>query len=613
MNKELNAQLMNIQKELHNKLQIYIQSYAGGGSVAAQFADGGTMNGSLNVATGQILSGGTDLFDIFTTAGASGYQTISFNESTANLTIAPFGNTISLSALSGGSAGPGGEPLFTSWAQTYSANYDSVYSTVNANSAVQWNYQGTDVKALTSNLQNTYTNFSTQSANNNSVYSQVNSLSDSWGTGGAPQTLSFNESNAELTISSGNTISLSALSGGGTATGAYLPLSGGTLTGDLNIQANITSVSAIQFDTTYTPGAGVLVGQIAWNADESTLDLGVNADVTLQLGQEIIVQVKNTSGEIIRNGWAVYASGASGIGSGNITISAYQANFGGVNDLYLLGVATQEIAVNDFGFVTTIGKVRGVVVSEVQESTDASAWDVGTNLYVSATERGKFTSVAPLPPNEILPIAMVVGSNGTSRIFFVRADHGYTLNELHNVYIPSATDGQTITWDAANNYWKNTTPYSGSDVKALTANWQSTYSTVGANSASWSSAYTTINSHSAFNASVYSTVNANSGVQWNYQGTDIKALTANWQNTYADFSSQSASNASVYSTVQANSAAWNQTDYLPISGGTLTGAVSTNSDIEITDSTKGIILRSPSNIKYRITVTDAGELVTTLI
>jgi hypothetical protein len=54
-------------------------------------------------------------------------------------------------------------------------------------------------------------------------------------------------------------------------------------------------------------------------------------------------------------------------------------------------------------------------------------------------------------------------------------------------------------------------------------------------------------------------------------------------------------------------------NYLPLSGGTLTGTVSTNSDIEITDSTKGIILRSPSSFKYRVTVSDAGELITTLV
>ena len=43
------------------------------------------------------------------------------------------------------------------------------------------------------------------------------------------------------------------------------------------------------------------------------------------------------------------------------------------------------------------------------------------------------------------------------------------------------------------------------------------------------------------------------------------------------------------------------------------GTIQTNQDIEITDSTKGIILRSPGNVRYRVTVSDAGELTTTAI
>jgi len=54
--------------------------------------------------------------------------------------------------------------------------------------------------------------------------------------------------------------------------------------------------------------------------------------------------------------------------------------------------------------------------------------------------------------------------------------------------------------------------------------------------------YSIVSSQSANNASVYSTVQANSATNWNYQGTDIKALTGNWQSTY--------------STVSANSATW---------------------------------------------------------
>jgi hypothetical protein len=133
----------------------------------------------------------------------------------------------------------------------------SSFNTIQSNSA-SWNYQATDVKILTANWQNTYSLFRSQSANNLSVFSNVNSNSSFWSSAynivvsnsaswnyqatdvkiltanwqntystvnansaGWSQTLVFNESNAQLTITPfGNTISLSALSGHGASTGA---------------------------------------------------------------------------------------------------------------------------------------------------------------------------------------------------------------------------------------------------------------------------------------------------------------------------------------------------------------------------------------------------------
>ena len=71
----------------------------GGGSVAVQYANGGTMNGDLNV-NANYLSGGVNLLDIFALQPDLDHQTLSFNESTAQLSISN-GNTVSLSALSG--------------------------------------------------------------------------------------------------------------------------------------------------------------------------------------------------------------------------------------------------------------------------------------------------------------------------------------------------------------------------------------------------------------------------------------------------------------------------------------------------------------------------------
>jgi len=50
---------------------------------------------------------------------------------------------------------------------------------------------------------------------------------------------------------------------------------------------------------------------------------------------------------------------------------------------------------------------------------------------------------------------------------------------------------------------------------------------------------------------------------------------------------------------------------LPLAGGTLSGNLLTDSDIEITDTAKGIILKSPDGTRWRITIDNAGALVTT--
>lgn len=48
-------------------------------------------------------------------------------------------------------------------------------------------------------------------------------------------------------------------------------------------------------------------------------------------------------------------------------------------------------------------------------------------------------------------------------------------------------------------------------------------------------------------------------------------------------------------------------------GLTVNGGITTTGDIEITDSTKGIILNSPGGARYRIKVDDAGNLSTEIV
>jgi hypothetical protein len=76
--------------ELANVRRI-IELSSGGGSVAVQFANGGTMNGNLNI-NGQILSGGVDLVDIFSNASST-----TINGTANQITVNTIGNTATIS------------------------------------------------------------------------------------------------------------------------------------------------------------------------------------------------------------------------------------------------------------------------------------------------------------------------------------------------------------------------------------------------------------------------------------------------------------------------------------------------------------------------------------
>jgi hypothetical protein len=74
-----------------------------------------------------------------------------------------------------------------------SANWNESYTLIQQNSATTWNYQGTDLKALSANWQNTFTTVTANSANWQVTYTNVQSNSANWqGTFTTVQTNSAN-------------------------------------------------------------------------------------------------------------------------------------------------------------------------------------------------------------------------------------------------------------------------------------------------------------------------------------------------------------------------------------------------------------------------------------
>lgn len=166
-------------------------------------------------------------------------------------------------------------------------------------------------------------------------------------------------------------------------------------------------VEKFTFDTTVQDPPGF--GEMSWNDEDMTVDVGLSGGVVLQLGQETLIKV--IADEALSPGQLIMATGADG-NSGRIR--AGKANgTGAVSEIFVIGIATQAIAQNAQGFVTTFGILKGINTTGAAVS---ESWANGDVLYPHPTILGALTKGTRTLE---LPIAIVLfaGNNGS---IFVR-------------------------------------------------------------------------------------------------------------------------------------------------------------------------------------------------
>jgi hypothetical protein len=234
-------------------------------------------------------------------------------------------------------------------------------------------------------------------------------------------------------------------------------------------QANFLKTDYIDFNRV---GPHVAAARrMQWNEDDGTIDVGMNADVMLQVGQETQYYAKNTSGGQIDNGTPVMFTGTLGA-SGKLTFAEAVAD-GSSPAIYMMGVATEDIPNNGFGYITSFGKVRGFNTSGTPYG---ETWNDGDIIYFSPSSAGSWTNVRPTAPNLDLPVAVVLNAaTGGSGEIFVRMKTGETVDELHDVQAPSPSDGDILTYSTANSRWQNTAPSAASNATARTLVWLEAY------------------------------------------------------------------------------------------------------------------------------------------
>ena len=197
-----------------------------------------------------------------------------------------------------------------------------------------------------------------------------------------------------------------------------------------------TVLPKVGFDITNVVAPSI--GQMAWNIDDNTVDVGLNG-ATLQIGQEQLVRVRNNTASIIENGTAVMATGTLGA-SGRITVAP--ASITGSNYKHVLGVVTESIAAGADGFCTVFGKVRGI---QTNGANYGETWVDGDVIYIKDNDGGALTKVAPTGTQVKLPIAIVIKSHAGNGTLFVRVtpideNAGYTKTESDGKFVPLGAD-----------------------------------------------------------------------------------------------------------------------------------------------------------------------------
>lgn len=211
------------------------------------------------------------------------------------------------------------------------------------------------------------------------------------------------------------------------------------------IEGNISSVDRIQMNIA-SPTAVGGAGQLAWNIDENTVDIGMNANTTLQLGQEQYYYVKNQTGSLIPDGTVVMANGTVGA-SGRIKVVPAIAD-GTFPSKYIIGITTEDIPNGGDGFVTAFGKIRNI---------DTSMFNEGDILYADPAVAGGLANTVPIAPNNIVTMAIVINKHANNGTLFVRPTYGSNIHENEDVHTQGLSDGQALVYVAANARFENKT------------------------------------------------------------------------------------------------------------------------------------------------------------
>lgn len=208
----------------------------------------------------------------------------------------------------------------------------------------------------------------------------------------------------------------------------------------------------LQFNTQPSgfPTGPAANGTVYWDDADSIKTLNIvmedSGAVIQHVGEETYYRVKASAA--ITEGQVVMFTGTVGASGG--LRAAPATGLTSTQSEYIMGVATQNIANNGWGYVTWFGEVKGV-----NTTGGVEAWVDGQILYYNPAVAGGLTKNVPTAPNPKVIVASVVNA-ATNGILFVRPTFGSALGATDsNVEITGLANGDLLQYDSTQLRWEN--------------------------------------------------------------------------------------------------------------------------------------------------------------
>jgi hypothetical protein len=222
---------------------------------------------------------------------------------------------------------------------------------------------------------------------------------------------------------------------------------------------NAANINSIAFDTTPTT-VPTAAGSLYWDSANGNQTLSLvmaNGDAIQQIGEETYFRIRASAA--ITEGQVVMFTGTIG-GSGALT-GAPASGLTATTASYVMGIATHNLAINEWGYITSFGLVRGI-----DTTGGAEAWVDGQILYYDPAVAGGLTKTVPVAPNAKIQVCAVVNAaSGGSGSVFVRPTFGGALGQYEgDVQVTTPANGDLLIRNQTSGKWVNAPLTAGTGV-----------------------------------------------------------------------------------------------------------------------------------------------------